>query len=91
MAKKYATIGLGNFGFYVTRTLFEEGHDVLAVDKDEDKVQKIQPYCSQAILGDACQKDLISTLGLEEVDAVIVSMGGDANAATLITLYLREL
>lgn len=91
MAEKYATIGLGNFGFYATRTLFEEGHEVLAVDKNEEKVQKIQPYCSQAILGDATQKELITTLGLEEMDAVIVSMGGNANAATLITLYLKEL
>ena len=45
MPKKYATIGLGNFGFYVTRTLFEEGHDVIAVDKNGDRVQKIRPYC----------------------------------------------
>ncbi len=90
MAKKYATIGLGNFGFNVTRTLFEEGHDVIAVDKNGDKVQKIRPYCSQAILGDATQKDMVKTLGLEEMDAVVISMGGNANAATLITLYLKE-
>ena len=90
MPSKYATIGLGNFGFYVTRTLFEEGHDVIAVDMDEDRVQKIRPYCSQAILGDATQKDMVKTLGLEEMDAVIVSMGGNADAATLITLYLKE-
>jgi trk system potassium uptake protein TrkA len=57
---------------------------------DEDRVQKIRPYCSQAILGDATQKDMVKTLGLEEMDAVIVSMGGNANAATLITLYLKE-
>ena len=90
MPKKYATIGLGNFGFYVTRTLFEEGHDVIAVDKNGDRVQKIRPYCSQAILGDATQKDMIKTLGLEEMDAVVISMGGNANTATLITLYLKE-
>lgn len=91
MAKKYATIGLGNFGFYVTRTLFEEGHDVIALDKNEDKIQQIRPYCSQAIQGDVTQKDMVKTLGLEEMDAVVVSMGDDANAATLITLYLKEL
>lgn len=91
MAKKYATIGLGNFGFYVTKTLFEEGHDVIAVDKNEERIQMIRPYCSQAILGDATQKDMIRALGLEEMDAIVVSMGGDANAATLITLYLKEL
>jgi trk system potassium uptake protein TrkA len=91
MASKYAVIGLGNFGFYAARTLFEEGHDVIAIDVDEDMIQKIHPYCSQAILGDATQKDMLKTLGLEEMDAVVVSMGENVNAATLITLYLREL
>lgn len=91
MADKYAVIGLGNFGFNVARTLFEDGHDVVAVDIDEDMVQKMRPYCSQAIIGDATQKEMIAALGLEEMDAVVVGMGGDANSTTLITLYLKEL
>ncbi|MBN1163055.1 MAG: TrkA family potassium uptake protein [Candidatus Krumholzibacteriota bacterium] len=91
MAKKYAIIGLGNFGFYVTRTLFEEGHDVLALDRSPERVQQIRPYCSQAISGDATQKEMLTALGIEEMDAVVVSMGGNANATTLVTLYLREL
>jgi len=91
MAGKFAVIGLGNFGFHVAKTLFEEGNDVMALDKDEEMIQKIRPYCSQAIIGDATQKDLLLSLGLEEMDANIVSMGGNANAATLITLYLREM
>jgi trk system potassium uptake protein TrkA len=91
MAKKYATIGLGNFGLNVTRTLFEEGHDVIAIDLDEEAVQRVQPYCTQAILADATQKDMVKTLGLEDMDAVVVSMGSNENAATLITLYLKEL
>ncbi len=90
MSKKYATIGLGNFGFNVTKTLFEEGHDVVAVDLDEDATQRVQPYCTQAIVADATQKETIRGLGLEEMDAVIVSMGGNESAATLITLYLKE-
>ncbi len=91
MADKYAVIGLGNFGFYVTKTLFEEGHDVTAIDLDEEAIQKVRPFCSQSILGDATQKDMVTTLGLEEMDAVVVSMGGNENAATLITLYLKEM
>jgi trk system potassium uptake protein TrkA len=90
MSKKYATIGLGNFGFNVTKTLFEEGHDVVAVDLDEDATQRVQPYCTQAIVADATQKETIRGLGLEEMDAVVVSMGGNESAATLITLYLKE-
>ncbi|HSG28662.1 MAG TPA: TrkA family potassium uptake protein, partial [Candidatus Krumholzibacterium sp.] len=88
---KYAVIGLGNFGFHVARTLFEEGHDVIAIDIDEEMVQKIRPYSSQAVIADATQKEMLATIGLEEMDAIIVSMGDDANAATLITLYLREM
>ena len=91
MAGKFAVIGLGNFGFHVAKTLFEEGNDVMALDKDEDMTQKIRPYCSQAIIGDATQKELLVSLGLEQMNANIVSMGGNANAATLITLYLKEL
>jgi len=91
MSKKYVTIGLGNFGFNVTKTLFEEGHDVIAVDFDEDAVQHVQPYSTQAMLADATQKEMLRTLGLEVMDAAIVSMGDNENAATLITLYLKEL
>ncbi len=90
MSKKYATIGLGNFGFNVTKTLFEEGHDVVAVDLDEDATQRIQPYCTQAVVADATQKETIRGLGLEEMDAVVVSMGDNESSATLITLYLKE-
>jgi trk system potassium uptake protein TrkA len=91
MANKFAVIGLGNFGFNVAKTLFEEGSDVLALDIDEERIQKVRPYCTQAIVGDAIQKEMLATLGFEEMDAVVVSMGDDANAATLITLYLKEL
>jgi trk system potassium uptake protein TrkA len=91
MAKKFAVLGLGSFGFSVAQTLFEEGNDVIALDMDNDLAQKIRPFCSQSIIGDATQKDMLATLGLEEMDAVIVSMGDNASAATLVTLYVKEL
>ncbi|MBN2070616.1 MAG: TrkA family potassium uptake protein [Candidatus Krumholzibacteriota bacterium] len=91
MAGKYTVIGLGNFGFHVTRTLFEDGQDVMGLDIDEERVMAIRPYSTQAIVGDATQKEMIKTLGLEEMDAVVVGMGGRTEAATLITLYLREI
>ncbi len=91
MAHKFATIGLGKFGYNVTKTLFDEGHDVIAIDRNEEKIQKIRSSCSQAITGDASQKEIIETLGLEGMDAVVVSMGDNANAATLVTLYLAEM
>jgi trk system potassium uptake protein TrkA len=91
MAEKFATIGLGKFGYNVTKALFDEGHDVIAIDVNEEKVQKVRLCCSQAITGDATQKEIIETFGLEEMDAVVVCMGGNPSAATLVTLYLSEM
>ncbi len=91
MAKRFTVLGLGSFGFSVAQTLFEEGHDVIALDMDNDLAQKIRPFCSQAIIGDATQKEMLATLGLDEMDAVVVSMGDNASAATLVTLYVKEL
>ena len=91
MAKKFAVLGLGSFGFSVAQTLFDEGNDVIALDSDNDIAQKIRPFCSQSIIGDATQKDMLATLGLDEMDAVVISLGGNASASTLVTLYVKEL
>ena len=91
MAKKFAVLGLGSFGFSVAQTLFDEGNDVIALDSDNDIAQKIRPFCSQSIIGDATQKDMLATLGLDEMDAVVISLGGNASASTLVTLFVKEL
>ena len=91
MAKKFTVLGLGSFGFSVAQTLFEEGNEVIALDMDNDLAQKIRPYCSQAIIGDATQKDMLATLGLDEMDAVVINMGDKTSAATLVTLFVKEL
>lgn len=88
---RYCVIGLGNFGFHVARTLYEGGHEVVAVDQDREKVQRIQEYASYAIQGDAANKEFLSGQGIGEMDAVIVSTGERSHLSTLITLYLREL
>ena len=91
MSKDFAVIGLGKFGYTVARTLFGEGHNVLAIDSDEEIIQKVRTDCSQAVTGDAKEKEVLSTLGLEKMDAVIVSLGDNTDAATLVTLYLQEM
>ena len=89
--KKFCVIGLGNFGFHVAKTLFEEGHEVVAIDRNKDRIQKIKDSSSQAILGDATNIDLLKSLGLNEMDAVVVSTGDLINYSILITLHLKEL
>ncbi len=89
--KRFCVIGLGNFGYHVARALFEDGHEVVAIDTDKEKVQRIQDYVSYAMIGDAASKDFLVGQGIAEMDAVILSTGERSHLSTLITLYLREL
>lgn len=89
--KKFAVIGLSSFGFYVAKALFEAGHEVLAVDRDQNRVQAVDPYADEAVVLDATDKDTLGTLGLEAVESVIVSTGARVHASVLICLYLSEL
>ncbi len=89
--KRYCVIGLGNFGFHVARTLYADGHEVIAIDTDREKVQRVRDYASYAILGDAASIEFLKGQGIQDVDAAIVSTGDRSHLATLITLYLKEL
>jgi trk system potassium uptake protein TrkA len=91
MKKKFCVIGLGNFGFHVVSTLYEQGHEVTAIDTDKEKVQSVKDICSYAIQGDAANKEFLSAQGVNEMDAVVVSTGEHSHLSTLITLYLKEL
>jgi len=88
--KRFAVIGVGHFGFHVAKTLFEDGHEVIVIDKDRNRVQEIEPFCSQAIVMDVMDKERLKALGLEDVDAAIISTGEAISASILLTLHLHE-
>ena len=89
--QRFVVIGLGKFGFHVAKTLYEEGHEVIAIDRDHDLVQRIDGHCTEAVVLDATDKDKLAALALEEIDAAVVSTGSDTSKSILITLYLNEL
>ena len=89
--KRFAVIGLGNFGFHAAKALYEEGNEVLAMDTDRARVQAIDPYSTEAMVIDATDKEALKSLSLEEMDAVIVSTGTRISNSILICLYLQEL
>ena len=51
--KKFAVIGLGNFGFHAAKALFNHGNEVLAIDSDKARVQAIDQYSTEAVFADA--------------------------------------
>jgi trk system potassium uptake protein TrkA len=88
---RYAVIGLGKFGATVVRTLHERGHEVIAIDQDKEKVQDIRDSATQAIEADCTDQDTLRALGIQDADAVVVSLGERMDASVLVTLYLRDL
>ena len=88
---RYGVIGLGNFGHHVAKTLYNEGHEVIAVDVDREHVQQVMDFTTVALVGDAASKEFLITNGFVDVAAVVVSTGESSHIASLITLYLKEL
>ena len=89
--KKFTVIGMGNFGFHAAKALFEDGNEVIAIDTDRNKVQAIDPYATEAIVLNAMDKEALKSLGLDEMDAVIVSIGTKISVSVMVCLYLSEL
>ncbi len=89
--KRFAVIGLGNFGFYTAKTLFEEGHEVIAIDADRARIQAIDSCTTEAVVMNATDKDALKALGLEETDGVVVSTGTKISESIIICLYLHEI
>lgn len=90
-AKQFLVLGLGRFGTSVAKTLCELGHEVLAVDSDEERVQNIAPYVTQAVQLDATDEAVLATLGVKNFDAGIVSIGQNTRDSILISVLLKEM
>lgn len=91
MKKNFAVIGLGRFGGSICRTLVESGQEVLAIDKDENRVNEYKNIATQAVLANAQDENVLRSLGLRNFDCLIVSIGEDIQASILVTLMAKEM
>ena len=89
--KRFAVIGAGSFGYYVARALYENKNEVIAIDRSKERVQAIEPHCTSAIVQDVTDMEALKGLGLEEMDAVIVSTGANIKPSILICFHLSRL
>lgn len=91
MAKKsFAVFGLGEFGQSVALTMVKNGYEVLAVDLAREPVQEIADYVTRAVRADATDMEVLKNLGLDTMDGVIVAIGGNLEAAILMTIGAKE-
>ena len=91
MAKQFAVLGLGSFGYSVAVTLEELGCEVVAVDHSEEKVQQIADEVSYAICADVQDKELLKSLGARNLDGVVVAVSENLEVSILATLMAKEL
>ncbi|MEA5001457.1 MAG: TrkA family potassium uptake protein [Endomicrobiaceae bacterium] len=92
MAKKqFGVIGLGTFGSNVAKELFKRDFPVLAIDHNEELVNKISPFVTQAIAADATDDNALKTAGISDCDTVIISIGQDVETSILATLIAKDL
>ena len=88
---KFAIIGLGSFGSYLARTLYDKGHEVMVIDKDKDKIEEAKDFSTQAVWMDSADKESLKALGVQDMDVVVVSLGPEMEPSILTVLYLHEL
>jgi trk system potassium uptake protein TrkA len=89
--KQFVVIGIGRFGSSVAKTLYGMGHDVLAIDKDEERIQEISESVTHAIQADATDEDALKAIGLRNFDVAVVTIGSDIQSSILVALLCKEL
>lgn len=90
-SKQYLVLGLGRFGESLAKSLYKLGQEVLAVDEDEETVEAIAPYVTQAVQIDATDEGALQALGVRNFDAAIVSIGQNMRDSILVCVLLKEL
>lgn len=89
--KSVLLIGLGRFGKYIAMKLHELGHEVMAVDDNEERVNDAMPFVTNAQIGDSTNEAFLKTLGVKNYDVCIVTIGGDFQSSLETTCLLKEL
>ena len=88
--KSVLLIGLGRFGRHMAQKLRDLGHEVLAVDQDEERVNAALPYVTNAQIGDSTNPQFIGSLGVRNFDLCVVAIGDSFQSSLETTALLKE-
>ncbi|MCQ4863482.1 potassium channel family protein [Pseudoflavonifractor phocaeensis] len=88
--KSVLLIGLGRFGRHMAQKLRNLHHEVLAVDRDERRINDALPYVTNAQIGDSTNEQFIASLGVRNFDLCVVAIGDDFQSSLETTALLKE-
>lgn len=89
--KNILLIGLGHFGRHMAIQLNQLGHQIMAVDEDEERVSELLPYVTNAQIGDSTNADFLRSLGVSNYDVCFVTIGDSFQNSLETTSLLKEL
>lgn len=89
--KSILLIGLGRFGMHLAVQLAQLGHQVLAVDHDEERINSVISAVTGAQIGDSTDEAFLASLGVRDFDICIVTIANDFQSSLETTSLLKEL
>lgn len=89
--RSFVVVGLGRFGTEAARKLYRQGCEVLAIDTDPNLVERVSDDVTQAVVGNAQDKEVLRALGVKDFDCAIVAIGDSLSDSVLATMNLKEL
>lgn len=89
--KQFAVIGLGHFGSALALELMEQGAQVIAIDRDAERVEAVKDMVTYAVTLDAGDEAALRAASIHEVDAAIVCIGDKIEANLLSTVLLKKI
>ncbi len=89
--KSVLLIGLGRFGKHIAGQLNQLGHQIMALDSDEERVNSVINIVTNAIIGDSTNEDVLRSLGIDNYDICIVAIGNNFQSSLETTYLLKEL
>ncbi|GAE24543.1 Trk system potassium uptake protein TrkA [Halalkalibacter wakoensis JCM 9140] len=89
--KQFAVIGLGRFGGSICKELYKMGHQVLAIDNRDHKVNEFATFATHAVIANSTDEKALKALGIRNFEYVIVAIGDNIQTSILTTLLLKEM
>ena len=89
--KNILVIGAGRFGTYLMQKFAAQGDEILVIDSQEERLEKVLPYVTSSLIGDATDEDFMRSIGVDTFDLCVVSIGDDFQSSLETTSLLKEL
>lgn len=89
--KVFAVFGLGMFGLEICRVLASKGANVIAVDKDQKRIDRIKDTVTHSVLLDSTDEEALRNAGMDDVDVAVIAVGDMLDASILTTILLKNM